>query len=64
MERIFFLSTLKHKGKKYRKKKCKLSKVAMTSSLQRTFEKASYELEEKLIKHVFRLGYRVYRKYL
>lgn len=27
----------------------------MTSSLQRTFEKASYELGEKLIKHVFRL---------
>lgn len=63
MERIVFLSTLKHKEKKYRKK-CKLSKVAMTSSLQRTFEKASYVLGEKLIKHVFRLEYRVYRKYL
>lgn len=48
---FFFKNTQTIRKKKYRKK-CKLSKVAMTSSLQRTFEKASYELGEKLIKHV------------
>lgn len=36
----------------------------MTSSLQRTLEKASYELGEKLRKYTFIVEYRIYKKYL